>query len=497
MTALGWRTLGSLPGTVDVPGYDRFACKVGIVHFGVGAFHRSHQAMFVDRLLALGELDWAICGVGVMEADRAMRDAMKAQDNLYTLVTVGTDGRSEARVIGSLAEYLYAPDDPQRVLDRLAAPSTHIVSLTVTEGGYAVSDVTGEFEPQDPLTLADLATDGPPRSVLGFLVAGLQARRANGAPAFTVMSCDNLAHNGDVARTAVLGFARHKSPELAAWAARHVSFPNSMVDRITPVTTDETRAAVREQLGVQDRWPVRSEAFCQWVLEDRFGDGRPPFERVGVQVVQDVGPYELMKLRLLNASHQAMSYLGILDGQTWVHQVCRDELFVRFLLGYMRDEAVPTLAPVPGVDLDGYCDELIARFASEAIRDALARHVVDGSDRIAKFLLPVLRHQLARGADRRRAVLVLAAWSTFLEERVAAGGPGAVDDRRRPQLAEVVVAERESPGAFLSFEAVFGDLGRDDRLRSEFVAARRTLAECGPRGAMAAIVGPPGTEASR
>jgi mannitol 2-dehydrogenase len=497
MTALDAATLGSLPAGVGVPTYDRSVCKVGMVHFGVGAFHRSHQAMFADRLLALGEADWAICGVGVMEADRAMRDVMRAQDNLYTLVTVGTDGTSEARVIGSLVEYLYAPDEPEKVLDRLVAPTTHIVSLTVTEGGYGVSDVTGEFEPQGALTLADLATDGPPRSVLGFIVAALQARRANGTPPFTVMSCDNLAHNGDVARTAVLGFARQKSPELAEWVARNVSFPSSMVDRITPVTTDETRAAVRDLLGVDDGWPVRSEAFCQWVLEDRFVDGRPPFERVGVQVVEDVGPYEMMKLRLLNASHQAMSYLGILAGGTWVHETCPDALFVRFLLGYMHEEAVPTLEPVPGVDLDGYCDELIARFASEATRDTLARQVVDGSDRVAKFLLPVLRHQLARDGDRRRTVLVLAAWSTFLEERAALGGPEAVEDRRRAQLAEAVAAERERPGGFLGLGAVFGDLGRDDRLRDEFVAARAALAERGPRGAMAAIAGPEGRVAPR
>lgn len=493
MTVLNARDLHRLPPRVSVPAYEPSTCSVGTVHFGVGAFHRSHEAMFVDRALALGSTGWAICGVGTTGADRPVRDAFRQQDNLYTLVTVAPDGHAEARVIGSITEYLYAPEERVQVLDRLADPRTRIVSLTITEGGYAVDDVTGEFVPTDPALLADLAPGGQPTTVFGLIVAALARRHQSGTAPFTVVSCDNLPGNGEVARTAVLGVARYRAPEVVAWIEDNVGFPSSMVDRITPATTEGTRASTAAEFGVEDLCPVRSESFVQWVLEDRFVNGRPPLELVGAQMVDDVGPYELMKLRLLNASHQAMSHLGLLSGWTWVHEVCRDPLFAGFLRGYMRAEAVPTLRPVPGIDIESYCDELIARFGSEAIQDTLARQVVDGSDRIPKFLLPVVRSQLDNRGDIRRSVLVLAAWSVLLEQRLAEGGPAAVTDRRRDELAAAVEAEGRQPGAFLDYGPVFGDLGQVARLRADFVAARAALHNHGARAAVAAIVEGPGT----
>jgi mannitol 2-dehydrogenase len=301
------------------------------------------------------------------------------------------------------------------------------------------------------------------------------------------MSCDNIQANGAVAKTAVLGFADHVDRELAAWIRATASFPSSMVDRITPVTTDETRALVRDRFGVDDRRPVRSESFEQWVLEDDFPQGRPPFETVGVQLVDDVEPYELMKLRLLNASHQAMSYLGILSGATMVHEVCADPLFRSFLLGYMHREAIPTLRPVPGIDLDAYSAQLLDRFAGAAVRDTLARQVVDGSDRIPTFLLPVVRAQLAAGGSIAHAALVLAAWSVFLEGHAEDGTATPVVDRRIDLLRQAVAAERAAPGAFLDCAPVFGDLGRDDRLRDAFVAARASLTARGARATIAAL----------
>jgi mannitol 2-dehydrogenase len=391
-------------------------------------------------------------------------------------------------VIGSIHEYLYAPDDPNAVLDRLADPGTRIVSLTITEGGYSVDDATGAFDPRDPLTLGDLqAGERLPASVLGFITGGLARRREAGVPPFAVVSCDNIQGNGHVARTAVLGFAERRDPGLAAWIAEHVAFPNSMVDRITPVTTAETRAWVLAEYGIEDRWPIRSESFVQWVLEDAFPDGRPPLELVGVQMVDDVEPYELMKLRLLNASHQAMGYLGLLAGDRWAHEVGQDPLFAGFLLAYMRREAIPTLLPVPGIDLDAYCRELIERFGNEAVRDTLARLVVDGSDRIPKFLLPVLRRQLETGGEIRRGALVLAAWSRFLEGRAENGDPTPIADRRAAELAAAVAAERAEPGAFLDHRPVFGDLGADPRLRAAFVAGRASLIERGARATVSAL----------
>jgi mannitol 2-dehydrogenase len=484
VTQLDPTTVGSLDPRVAVPAYDRAAVTPGVVHFGVGGFHRAHQAMYLDRVLGAGDLEWGVCGVGVMPQDARTRDVAASQDGLYTLVTTAPDGTQSARVVGSIVRYLYAPDDPEAVLEVLADPRTRIVSLTITEGGYGVNDATGVFEPEDELTLADLGSDGLPRSVLGYLTAGLARRRERGIAPFTVVSCDNIQGNGHVARVALTSFAGAVDPELADWVAQNVAFPSSMVDRITPVATPEARAAVAAEYGVDDAWPVRAEAFEQWVLEDHFTLGRPPLESAGVQVVQDVEPYELMKLRLLNASHQAMSYLGILSGETYVHDVCRDPLFTRFLLGYMHHEAIPTLRPVPGVDLARYCDDLIARFSSEAIADTLARQVVDGSDRIPKFLLPVVTEQLAAGRSIDRSALVLAAWSRYLEGRTDAGVGVTPVDRRLEDLRAAVAAEQGTPGAFLGYRPVFGDLAGHPTLVRAFVEARGDLAARGARGAL-------------
>src|SRR5713226_3695538 len=350
--ALSTETLAALSGRVAVPRYDRSLIRAGIVHFGVGGFHRAHQAMYLDRLMNAGlARDWGICGVGVLEADRGMKRVLDAQDCLYTLVEKHANGEYEARVVGSIVEYLFAPDDPDAVIARLADPAIRMVSLTITEGGYSIDDSTGRFDP----TTADVARDlerGAPQSVFGLITAGLVRRRVSGQPPFAIVSCDNLQGNGESTRRVFSEFARFLDPELADWIEREVDFPSSMVDRITPATTDQDRASVAQQFGIVDAWPVVCEPFTQWVLEDSFASERPPLETAGVQVVDDVAPYELMKLRLLNASHQGLCYFGRLCDYIYVHETAQDPLFQRFLRGYMDDEATPTLAPVPGVDLD-------------------------------------------------------------------------------------------------------------------------------------------------
>lgn len=485
MTELSAATLTELDSRIVIPGYDRAQASVGIVHFGVGAFHRAHQAVYLDDVLAGGGSDWGICGVGVLPHDRRIADVLQAQDGLYTLETVDSAGTATVRVIGSQLAHLHAPDNAYAVLDALADPATKIVSLTITEGGYSINDATGAFEPTDPATLADLTGAEVPSSVLGFIVAGLAARRAAGTVPFTVMCCDNIQHNGHVTRTAVIGFAEQRDPDLAAWIGEHVAFPNSMVDRITPATTPEVVEATAAY-GIDDGWPVRAESFTQWVLEDRFSAGRPPLETVGVQIVPDVTPYEMMKLRLLNASHQLMAYLGILAGYRYAHEVCRDPDFVAYLLDYMHTEAIPTLAPVPGIDLDAYCDELIDRFSSEAIRDTLARLALDGSDRIPKFVLPVIEAQLAAGGDIRRATLALAAWSRYLDPATDLGETVPVD-RRLDSLRAAATRENTQPGAFLDQAEIFGDLGQNPVLRGAFIDARAQLARMGARAAVTAL----------
>ncbi|OYN96807.1 mannitol-1-phosphate/altronate dehydrogenase [Propionibacteriaceae bacterium ES.041] len=446
-------TAANLPrftAPVTTPDYPRDPEGIKVVHFGVGGFHRAHQAMYFDALLARGE-HWGICGVGTLPQDTAIRDALNAQDQLYTLLTVAPDGRETVRIIGSHFAHLHAPDDPAAVIERLAHPDTRIVTLTITEGGYGVDDAT-------------------PDSALGLITTGLATRRERGLPAYSVVSCDNILHNGRVAREAILGYAARTDPELADWIADNVAFPNSMVDRITPATSEEVRADVAA-LGIGDRWPVRSESFTQWVIEDSFSNGRPELAALaeaGVQVVEDVTPYEMMKLRLLNASHQVIGQLGLLAGATEVHEVMRDPKFAEFVDGYLREEGLPTLPEVPGIDLDRYCTQLLERYGSEAVRDTLERLVTDASDRISTFLLPVIADQLAGDGRIERSTLTIAAWC----QRLASGVE--INDRRRDEVIAAAQRDEQTPGAFLDLP-LFGETGRNPKLREEFIRARERL----------------------
>jgi mannitol 2-dehydrogenase len=489
--SLSARTLPSVADLLPVPSYDRGRLAHGVVHIGVGGFHRAHQAMYHDRLLDGGDArEWAICGVGVMAADRRMQEALDAQDGLYTLVEKHPDGTYDARVIGAITAYLFAPDDPEAVIEKLATPATRIVSLTVTEGGYGISDVTGEFDASSPDVAHDLEPGAVPRTAFGLVTEALGRRRERGLGAFTVMSCDNLEGNGRLASRAFTTFAHLRDPELAGWIEREVAFPNSMVDRITPATTDADRREVRERFGVEDRWPVVCEPFTQWVLESTFSAGRPPYENAGVQVVADVEPYELMKLRLLNASHQAMAYFGHLCGYELVHEAAQDPLFRAFLREYMDEEATPTLPPVPGVDLDDYKRTLIDRFSNPEVRDTIARLCAESSDRIPKWLVPVIRSQLATGGDIRRSAGVVASWARYAEGVDEQGRPIEVVDRLKDTLTAIARRQREDPDAFIANRELFGDIVDDERFVGAYREALSSLHERGARATLQSLVSP-------
>ncbi|GAA0799295.1 mannitol dehydrogenase family protein [Spirilliplanes yamanashiensis] len=482
MLALTAANLAEIATSTAVPTYDRSEVTAGIAHFGVGGFHRAHQAMYVDRLLnAGGAREWGICGVGLMPGDRAMRDAMAAQDCLFTMVVKDADGTWTPQVVGSIVEYLYAPDDPDAVIERLAAPAIRIVSLTITEGGYNVHRVTGEFMADNPAIQADLADPSRSATAFGIVVEALARRRERGVPPFTVMSCDNVQGNGDVARRAFTAFARLRGGDLGDWVEREVAFPNSMVDRITPVTTDADRAEIERRFGITDRWPVTCEPFTQWVLEDAFTAGRPAFEDVGVQVVGDVEPYELMKLRLLNASHQALAYSGYLAGYRLVHEVCQDPAWARFLLDYMRIEAIPTLHPVPGIDLDRYTAQLIERFSNPEVRDTVARLCANSSDMMSKFLLPVIRHNVASGGPVERSAAAIACWARYDEGVDEQGEPIDVVDPLKEQLTAAARRQREDPLAFLRNRDIFGDLADDPRFAAAYTGHLAVLHDQGVR----------------
>ncbi|GMA89859.1 mannitol dehydrogenase family protein [Homoserinibacter gongjuensis] len=445
--------LATLPEGTSAPDYLDDEPRVGIVHFGVGNFHRAHQAMYLDRLMHAGLAhDWAICGVGLLERDARMRDALTEQDGLYTLTLRHPDGRDEIEVIGSIRRFLHAPDDPDAVLEQLADPGVRIVSLTITEGGYVEDAANGRRAVDEPLVRAETAEGlTAPRTAFGWIVAGLRERRRRGVPAFTVLCCDNIQGNGEVARRSVEAVARLVDEELADWIAAEVAFPSTMVDRITPVTTPADVERIHERLGVHDAWPVASEPFTQWVIEDRFPTGRPPYEQVGATLVTDVHAYEAIKLRLLNAGHQAVAYIGRLAGYELVDEAITDPRIAAWVRRYMEREGVPTLTPPEGFDLPGYIDELFARFGNANVADTLARLGTDASNRIPKFVVPTLRDRIASGAAAETGAELIASWRAFT--RRAAAGEFSLDDESADQLMQAAAG---APLEFLALPTLAG-----------------------------------------
>ncbi|MQT56020.1 mannitol dehydrogenase family protein [Pseudomonas sp. FSL R10-0399] len=466
---LNRRNLDNLTSKVAKPNYLDSDTQHGIAHFGVGGFHRAHQAFYTDALMNEGrDLDWSICGIGLRPEDRKVRDDLAGQDYLYTLFELGDSDDTQSRIIGSISDMLLAEDSIQAVIDKLASPHIRIVSLTITEGGYCIDDSTGEFMAHLPQIQQDLAQPHAPRTVFGVLCAALAQRRANHTPAFTVMSCDNLPHNGNVARKALLAFAALSNPDLHDWIAANVSFPNAMVDRITPMTSNAHRLQLHDQLGIDDAWPVVCEPFIQWVLEDKFSNGRPAWETVGVQLTDDVTPYEEMKIKLLNGSHLALTYLGFLKGYRFVHDTMNDPLFVAYMRAYMDKDVTPQLAPVPGIDLAVYKNTLVQRFSNQAIADQLERVCSDGSSKFPKFTVPTINRLIADGAELKRAALVVAAWALYLKGVDETGQTYAIPDPRAEFCQALVADDELIVQRLLGVEEIFGTAIAQS---AEFVAA--------------------------
>jgi mannitol-1-phosphate/altronate dehydrogenase len=478
--------MASLADTVSVPTYDRAQVRRPIVHLGVGGFHRAHQAEYLDDLAERRiTLEWGERGVGLLPGDQAMADALVPQDCLYTLVERSAEGDS-ARIIGALGEYAFAPADPTRVLTMLVDPATRIVSLTITEGGYLVDDRTGVFDAEHASVREDIYA-ATPKTVFGYLCSALQQRLKAGSPPFTVMSCDNVQSNGAVARTALTSFARLGDDALANWIEANVAFPSAMVDRITPQTTDADRAMLAETFGIADAWPVVTEPFKQWILEDTFSTGRPPLEKVGVQIVSDVRPYETMKLRLLNGSHQAMAYLGYLAGYRYVHQAMANPHLERLVARMMAEEVRPLLPAVPGIDLTAYMHTLVERFKNPKIGDTLARLAVGGSDRMPKFLLPSLAEALARGRPHQLLTLATAGWLRYLRGVDERGQPIPLQDQRAEELSVLARQAQTDPQPLLAVRRVFGDLVQHDQWVAELSAALRDLDARGANAVLASV----------
>jgi len=481
-------SLQSLAPGIDVPTYRRDGLTRAIVHLGVGGFHRAHQAVYLDDIAQRGISDeWGECGVGLLPGDKRMADALIPQHCLYTMVERGAD-EDDARVVGSMTRYLFAPDDPARVLAALSDAGTRIVSLTITEGGYNVNGTTGEFDATNPAVREDLAHPTTPATVFGYICEALDRRRTAGLTPFTVLSCDNLQNNGATAKKALLSFASLRDDALSAWMEANVAFPNGMVDRITPQTTDADREMVARAFGIVDAWPVVTEPFKQWVVEDTFCNGRPPLQEVGVQLVADVHPYEMMKIRLLNASHQAMGYLGYLAGYRYVHDVMGDPDFRDFITRMMDEEVTPLLPPVPGIDLTDYKRTLIERFSNPKIGDQVRRICLDGSDRMPKFLLPSVSEALASGRHHRLLTLAVAGWFRYLRGVDEEGAPFEIQDPLAGALQALAAQGGDDPHPLLGMHSLFGGLAQNQGFVTALGEALRLLYARGARATLAAYL---------
>lgn len=467
MTRLNQQTLAQAGEQASVPTYDRKALRPGIVHLGLGAFHRAHQAVYTDTVLAEGDLRWGIVGVSLRQPDT--RDALAPQDNLYTLGIRGINGGNEGeqlRVVASLVATLVAPESPAAVLAAMSHADCHIISLTVTEKGYCHDPAGNTLLLGHPDIAHDLIHPESPKSAIGFIVRALANRRDAGLPPFTVLSCDNLPSNGKTSRGLVLAFAQQIDAGLADWIRMHGAFPNSMVDRIVPKTTDDDKQAIAARLSVDDAWPVVTEPFTQWVIEDKFCGPRPAWELAGATMVDEAEPYEHAKLRMLNGSHSSLAYLGSLAGYVTVDQAIRDDGLRTFVEQMMTEEIAPTLQR-PG--LAEYRDELVSRFRNPALKHKLQQIAMDGSQKLPQRLLGTIRARLDQGLSSERLCFAIAGWMQYLRGKDEAGLMYAINDPLAESLKAAAAIDDISQrvDALLSIDAVFGSDLKD---RIEFVS---------------------------
>ena len=442
---------------LEILTYDRSCLQQGIVHIGVGGFHRSHQAYYMHQLLKQGKgADWTICGMGIRPEDQGIFEALKSQDGLYSLITRHPDGQIDTEIIGAITQFIWAYLDPENALEKLASEHIKIVSLTITEGGYNFDANTGDFDFSHPDIQFDLAKPEKPKTVFGFIVEALRRRMLNGIRSFTILSCDNIQHNGTIAQKMFFAFAEKQDPLVYEWMVENTVFPNTMVDRITPLTTKEDTDYLETNHSIKDLWPVTCEPFIQWIVEDQFPSGRPPLEEVGVQFVSDVKPYEKMKLRLLNAGHSVLGIPGALFGHPTIYACMEDTVFVQFMRSFMDEEATPTLDPLPDVDLTTYKDSLQTRFANPTIKDSVDRICSESSTKLPVFLIETIAENIKHKGQFKRSALVIASWYVYHKY--------GVNEQKKALVimdnqASVLKKNTQNPIQFLSLSSIFGSIG--------------------------------------
>jgi len=486
-TRLGRDSLSELPATVRTPVYARSDLKPGIVHIGLGNFHRAHQAWYLHQLMQQGQAhDWAIIGAGVRNYDAEMRERLLAQDCMSTLIELDPKGIS-AEVIGPMIDYLPIEAGHAALIQKMADPAIRIVSLTITEGGYFLDANSGAFNTEHEDIRHDARNPDLPRTVFGAIVAALGQRRANGVKPFTALSCDNLQGNGAILRDCVVGLARLSDPNLADWISRNGAFPNSMVDCIVPATTDQLVAQCRA-LGVDDRVPVSHENFRQWVIEDNFCAGRPPLEQVGVTLTHDVHSYEAMKLRILNGGHQLLANVGEILNVPTIADCMQDPDIVSFFEKVQAEEILPHVKAVPGTTAQEYLEVVWSRFANAAIHDTTRRVAFDGSARHPTFLLPSLRDALASGSSANGLALAEAFWCRMCAGIREDDSEIAPNDPQWESLRKTALESKANPSLWLEQRQYCGEFGRGTQFSETFSGWLNNLWQGGSRAAIAKFV---------
>jgi mannitol 2-dehydrogenase len=488
MPDLNLSTVRGLDARVVAPKYVQGSLTPGIVHIGVGNFHRAHLAVYMDDLFNMSlDHDWGIIGAGVMPSDEMMREKLAAQDYLTTVVEQDANF-THARVTSAMIDFI-PPSERARLIATLADPQIRIVSLTVTEGGYMINPATGQFDPSNAALQRDAKNMTDPMSVFGLILAGLMERRARGIAPFTVMSCDNVPHNGVVTRNAVAGLARLFDDELAQWIEKNVAFPNAMVDRITPATSARELQFVLETYGYRDHWPVFCEEFKQWVIEDNFPLGRPQWEKVGAQFVPDVTPFEYMKIRILNGGHAVLAYAGGMLDVHYVHEAMQHPLIHAFFEKVEQDEIIPTVPPVPNTDLQDYYKLIDRRFSNPKIGDTVRRLAFDGSNRQPKFIVPVIADNLKAGRSIKGAALESALWCRYCFGESDSGTEIAPNDPAWDRLQTLSRAAKSDPRQWLTMDDVYGDVAQSEVFQEAFRDALNSLWTKGTAATLKAYTG--------
>lgn len=486
-SALSQRTLAELPGDVQTPRFERSQVTAGILHFGPGNFHRAHQQIYLNNLMDQNtDLDWGVVGASIMPGDTRLREQLISQDCLGSVVEQ-TATHSCARISGTMVDYLPVGDVPA-ILKQLADPAIRIVSMTVTEGGYFVSAETGLFDPDHPAIVADAGNIDNPDTVFGIIVNALRSRRENKQPAFTVMSCDNVPHNGVVAKGAVIGLAQLVDESLSNWIEANASFPNGMVDRIATATGDREQSLIKSDHGINDAYPVFCEDYLQWVLEDNFVNGRPGLETVGVQFVDDVTPFETMKIRILNGGHAIIAYPAALLDIEFADQAMQHPLISGFLSKLEHEEIIPTIPKVPDTNLKEYFQLICTRFANPKIGDTITRLCLDGSNRQPKFIIPTIRDRMASSASFEGLALESALWCRYCYGETDSGKIIEPNDPSWDLLNATAIKARNNPSLWLDMQDIYGSVGEDEHFRTHFEQHLNALWSDGTEAVLTAFV---------